>query len=226
MIFPLAEGNLVQLWQDEKAILSLKNPLWLLRQCHGLTQGLHKIHQYEEGNNSSSSWKSGVLLGRHGDIKPQNILWFRDSGTSPAEDRLVLSDFTLMRFHAIGSNEETTMRRIAITSTYCAPEVEVTSGKHVSQKYDVWSLGCVFLEFISCHLLGYDATLGLYFRGHDDRDHKSFHQCRLDEHSSPGSPENKYFNYKPGMQEAKVKETVRQVSQETQFSYVVAFGRR
>lgn len=203
LLFPLAEGNLESLWQQ--AGPSLQNSLWLLKQCYGLVQGLQCIHQYQ-CTDSSSGYKR--LLGRHGDIKPQNILWFRDPSTT--EDRLVLSDFTLMRFHAEGSNTETTMKSIGGTRTYRAPEVAVTFGKHVSQGYDVWSLGCVFLEFISCHLVGYDATRGQHFEDGDGRDHLSFYITRRDEDiCKSGYYEDKFFLYNPGMKEAEVKESVK-----------------
>lgn len=205
LIFPLAEGNLDTVWQE--AVPSLRDPLWLLTQCHGLTQGLLRIHQYRTPKSSSNQKR---LLGRHGDIKPQNILWFKDPST--AGDRLVLSDFTLVRFHAEGSNKETTMARIGGTVTYRAPEVVVMSGKHVSQKYDVWSLGCVFLDFISCHLVGYNATRGNHFQRDDGREYQSFGAARLMEDPIEwGYPEDKYFLHKPGFVEAEVKSSVRLV---------------
>lgn len=211
LLFPLAEGNLDKFWRE--AGPSLQDPLWLLIQCHGLTQALHCIHQYQATKATNSSSNGKKLLGRHGDIKPQNILWFKDPST--AGDRLVLSDFTLMRFHAQGSNTETTMKRIGGTMTYRAPEVVVTFGKHVSQGYDVWSLGCVFLEFISCHLTGYEATRGQHFKGHDGRDYQSFKTARRMEGSFASRYfEDTFFLYDRGMQEAKVKESVGLVSQE------------
>lgn len=206
LIFPLAEGNLDTFWQ--KAGPSFEDPLWLLSQCRGLTEGLYCIHQYQVAN---PSYGLKRLLGRHGDIKPQNILWFRDP-TTPG-DRLVLSDFTLMRFHAEGSNTETTMKRIGGTSTYRAPEVVEMFDKHVSQGYDVWSLGCVFLEFISCHLIGYDATRGQHFEGDDGRTYQSFNTIRLREDvSKSGYPENRFFLYSRTMQEAEIKASVTLVS--------------
>lgn len=104
------------------------------------------------------------------------------------------------------------MARIGGTGTYRAPEVAAMSGRHVSQKYDVWSLGCVFLEFISCHLVGYNATRGYYFQGDDGWDCQSFSVIRfMEDPIEWGFPEDKYFLYKPGLQEAEVKESVRQV---------------
>ncbi|KAG8160736.1 hypothetical protein KVR01_009000 [Diaporthe batatas] len=204
LIFPLAEGNLEKFWQDAGPLL--RDPLWLISQCHGLTDGLEKVHRYRF---KDSSRKHKRLLGRHGDIKPENVLWFKNHSTG--KDRLVLSDFTLMRFHAEGSNEATTIGRIGGTRTYRAPEVTFMSGKRVSQKYDVWSLGCVFLVFISCHLVGYDATRKEYFRGDDGRDYQSFDTVRfMEDFIELGAREDKYFLYKPGLQEAEVKSSVRQ----------------
>lgn len=211
LMFPLAEGNLDQFWREPDS--SFWDPLWLLTQCHGLTEGLHRVHQYKIRDPSSNE----RLRGRHGDIKPENVLRFMDCSTG--KGRLVLSDFTLMRFHAEGSNKDTTTGRIGCTRTYRAPEVMLM--QRVSQKYDVWSLGCVFLEFISCYLVGYEATRGVSFKGIDGRDYQSFDTVRLEEdYIDPGIPEDKYFLYKPGVHKVEVKTSVRKW-----FSYLHAQGR-
>lgn len=203
LIFPLAKGNLVKFWQQWGS--SPRNVSWMLTQCHGIMEGLQRIHQLRSTDPSNDI----VMLGRHGDIKPQNILWFADA---PKADRLVLSDFTLMRFHEKGKKQETTMDRISGTRTYRAPEVEVMSHHHVSQMYDVWSLGCVFLEFISCHLAGYDATRNSFFTGSDGQRYQSFRTTReMDDAQRLGYFDDKFFFYTPGTAKAQVKESVGQV---------------
>lgn len=155
LVLPLAEGSLERFWQS-KTPLS-QNPLFLLKQCLGIAEGLRKIH---DCNDIGSNTRRKIIMGRHGDIKPQNILWFKDA--SMEGNRLVLSDFTLVRFHPQGANEETTLSDIGGTQTYRAPETDVRPRRHVSPRYDVWSLGCVFLELISCYLLGYHGTHAAY----------------------------------------------------------------
>lgn len=211
LIFPLAKGSLIELWHqwDDSPP---ENALGMIEQCHGLMEGLQHIHQYV----STGLSQDVTVLGRHGDIKPQNILWFRDSSN---KDRLVLSDFTLMRFHEKDSNQETTLDRISGTRTYRAPEVEVSSHHHVSQKYDVWSLGCVFLELISCYLLGYKATRGRAFKGADGQDYQSFHTVReMNSIAAIEYLDDTYFLYMPGSPEAKIKKTVEHVSQNSDTS--------
>ncbi|KAG6367138.1 hypothetical protein INS49_001321 [Diaporthe citri] len=101
------------------------------------------------------------------------------------------------------------MAHVGGTRTYRAPEVAVISSKQVSQKYDVWSLGCVFLEFISCHLVGHDATRGSYFKGDDERNYQSFVTARLEEDFvESGILEDKYLLYKSGLEEPQVKNSV------------------
>lgn len=127
-----------------------------------------------------------------------------------------------MRFHVEGSNEATTMDRIGGTKTYRAPEIDFMSGKHVSQKYDVWSLGCVFLESISCHLVGHNATRRQYFTGDDGQEYQSFYTARLVEDSvDSGIYEDKFFLHKPGEKKAEVKASVQQVSQEGRYSSLI-----
>lgn len=214
LIFPLAKGNLDQYWQESYPSPDTpRDPSWLLAQCRGLAQGLERIHEYDESSGGTR------LRGRHGDIKPQNVLWFGEPFM--AERRLVLSDFTLMRFHVEGSNKDTTMGRIGGTRTYHAPEVAFMSGRHVSQKYDIWSLGCVFLEFISCHLVGYKATRGQFFKSDGDHLYESFYATRRKEDviESRWLEDNacKFYLYDPRSHKAKVKSSVKNVSQGLKF---------
>lgn len=157
---PLAKGSLETFWQSGTALS--QDPKFILQQCFLITDGLQNIHEYND-NRTDASHK--IIMGRHGDIKPRNILWFENASTE--ENRLVLSDFTLVRFHLQGTNEETTLSDIGGTQTYRAPEKDVRPRRHVSPKYDVWSLGCVFLEIISCYLVGYVNTYAgcLSFQG-------------------------------------------------------------
>lgn len=213
MIFPWAIGNLDTLWKSVNP--RQMDPLWLLEQCYGLTEGLCKIHQYHEDKPGKPSTDGKLCVGRHGDIKPQNILWFKDSSTAAGVGRLVLSDFTLMRFHNEGSNTVTTVGHIGFTNTYRAPEVAFTSHQYISQKYDVWSIGCVFLEFISWHLVGYNATRGEQFRGDNGQRYRSFMTTRFMEDSRDFNyhfRDDNYFRFGKSMGETHVKISVRQVS--------------
>lgn len=208
LILPLAKGNLVEFW-NKGGPLS-RDPTWLLRQCYGLADGLRRIHKCEAPEVVPSSHGRRFLRGRHGDIKPPNILWFADELTG--ENRLVLSDFTLMRFHAPGSKTDTHVDRVGRTMTYRAPELDdfPSFDSRVSQKYDIWSLGCVFLEFISCYLVGYEATRGdeIHFDDGSGQRYETFNTTRVVEDSTY---EDKYFIHK-GERTAEVKQSVIDVS--------------
>lgn len=213
LILPLAKGSLVEFWNHNG--LLCKDPIWLLQQCRGLADGLRRIHKCEAPEAMSSSNGRTFLRGRHGDIKPPNILWFVDESTG--ENRLVLSDFTLMRFHAPGSETETLAHSVGRTKTYRAPELDAFSSRdsRISQKYDVWSLGCVFLEIVSCHLVGYQATRGdqKYFDGDAGQVYEAFNTTRIVEDFTVGEgSEDKYFIHKGAAQTTEIKVSVTNVS--------------
>lgn len=173
LIFPWADGNLKQFWKKKRPLRSQKKRVcWFLYQCWGISRGLRKIHHL--GTQMKSSSGGGDMLdgknlpkmvlqpiavdrewGRHGDIKPENILWFREHDGKP--DHLVISDFGLTRFNSAQSRSRVQQEQIpGFSGTYRPPDMHFD--ETISQKYDVWSLGCVFLEFISWLLLGRKAV--------------------------------------------------------------------
>lgn len=140
MLFPWAKSNLKEYWWGEDPINTTKSVQWLASQCRGLAEGLQKIHR--------SPSEHATDFGIHGDIKPENILLFVNE-THP-DGILVISDFGFTRFHG----RDTRSNRLAIGSspTNRAPEIDL---KHpISRLYDIWALGCVFVEFITWYLTG------------------------------------------------------------------------
>ncbi|RSL91000.1 hypothetical protein CEP51_000446 [Fusarium floridanum] len=74
-------------------------------------------------------------------------------------DHLVISDFGLTEFKSFTSKSHVTPSKIqGYSGTYKPPGLDF--GK-VNQRYDIWSLGCVFLELASWLLLGGDAVTTL-----------------------------------------------------------------
>lgn len=61
----------------------------MAEQCKGIAHAITQIHDYRFSNGSFEPQRSSnsTLVGRHGDIKPENILWFPRSG-SPLETDL------------------------------------------------------------------------------------------------------------------------------------------
>lgn len=97
-----------------------------------------------------------LLFGRHGDIKPQNILWFPDTSNSWMKGRgrgtLKLADFGVADFSTkdeFDSDFDRIRHQFAAQSpTYRSPENDFNDPR-IGSSYDIWSLGCVYLEFIA-----------------------------------------------------------------------------
>ncbi|KAI0539655.1 hypothetical protein GGR58DRAFT_463672 [Xylaria digitata] len=163
-LFEWADGNLDEYWRSHRAgpERTIEKSKWAATQCLGLATALKRIHglatwQKQRRNQSQTLDVPGgegeKEYGRHGDIKPNNILWFASDG-----DRLVLSDLGLTSFHS--SATRSLVRHTGIggyTWPYRAPEID-NPFQNICSKYDIWSLGCVFLEFCSWWLLGIDGV--------------------------------------------------------------------
>ncbi|KAH8811206.1 kinase-like domain-containing protein [Xylogone sp. PMI_703] len=178
MLFRWADGgNLYDYWKnhDPSSVVNYEWVCWFAEQCQGLAYGLDGIHNtkmtLEEAEaiqlspispsfaqdfagtspRSPPDEDDGKDFGRHGDIKPQNILWFEHDKNSYGLGVLKLSDFGLTTFHRALSTKITPVG-VRVTPTYSAPERE-TKGK-LSRPFDIWSLGCIYLEFVTWILLG------------------------------------------------------------------------
>jgi serine/threonine protein kinase len=91
--------------------------------------------------------------GRHGDINPNNILWF-DGEPGDNENltgTLKLADFGQAELNTLLSRTWT--GTVANTLTYRPPECDM-EGKDIRQSFDIWCLGCVLLEFVAWILGG------------------------------------------------------------------------
>lgn len=138
-LFPWADGgNLKEFWAKNRAgVVGDEDRdlmLWTLKQMEGLSGALVALHNGKE------------IHCRHGDLKPENILVF-------SEDKiniLQIADIGLGKFH----DKSTYLRQKGKiytdtktgTARYLPPEFKTS--KQISRLHDVWSLGCLFLEFI------------------------------------------------------------------------------
>lgn len=178
LLFPYAEANLRSLWDSfPNPQRNVKTYRWALDQMTGLSSGLVAIHSYksnmaykqELGNPGLTRFRLSATMniviatkeekfGRHGDLKPENILWFNDSngpqnsnGVGPY-GILQITDFGLGRFHRLESRSMVDPKKVAGSASYTPPEISLV--QFVSRAYDIWSLGCVFLEFVTWLLEG------------------------------------------------------------------------
>ena len=150
MLFPYAQCNLRQYMRRSTFNLSnARNSLWLLEQLLGLADALREIHNMATKESSSSAAnltapRQGMQKsGWHHDLKPENILFYRDRGS--AYGRLCIADFGSGKVHTYRSGSVNTASANG-TLTYEPPEAQAEG--RTSRPYDVFSLGCVFLELL------------------------------------------------------------------------------
>ncbi|KAH8894161.1 kinase-like protein [Thozetella sp. PMI_491] len=216
LLFNWADGNLKQYWASEpNPQVTHERSCLVMQQCLSIALGLRRIHHVTSDSwppkkDGSSANKSGLKesdaqkgkgkedkdWGRHGDIKPENILWFRSKG----KNRLLISDFGLSRYHSYLSKSRNDSEDLdGFSPTYRPPDIDMR--KPITPRYDIWALGCVFLEYLSWYLLGHDLT------------ERNFTNERLrdDEHMAPGIFEDKFFNLvgENGQRQPVVKQSVK-----------------
>ncbi|KAL2678736.1 hypothetical protein Neosp_009487 [[Neocosmospora] mangrovei] len=111
---------------------------------------------------SGNSDNTGEEHWRHGDLKPDNILHFKNL-TSPWLGTLKIADLGLAKQHAFATSrrEDPTAQRYS-TSHYEAPEVVIRRHEPRSRLYDIWSMGCIIFEFVIWLLYGYPGLQTFY----------------------------------------------------------------
>lgn len=150
LVFPWAAGgNFDAYWQMHENLREDPKKLeWLFDQISGLFAALRYIHHEKAG--------------RHGDLKPDNILCFVDPH---GKEMLQIADMGLTTFH--DTEADTVQRRAAMKRTYTPsghrryePPPEPTKIQHEarSRGYDIWSMGCILIELLVWLTSGYQAV--------------------------------------------------------------------
>jgi hypothetical protein len=172
LMFEWADGmNLRNLWKTHnRPSLTPGLVRSALKQIEGLASALCAAHYPEIHHPEMMNTNF-----RHGDLKPENIVWFKGNGDNDDIGTLKIADWGLAKEH----NVVTEMRSMETTTPYGTrryePPEEVTgqgisvkslkvpgqnaSGqaqKKRSRLYDVWAMGCVALEFIVWLMYGPD----------------------------------------------------------------------
>ena len=141
ILLPFAESNLREYWRTHTAPLGSPDKVeigevrWLSEQILGIATALSIMHEERY---------------RHGDIKPENIVW-HDMGPE-SRGILVVADFGLVLRQSSASAKFTSMFT-GFTPAYRPPECDMEDQRLVSGSLDIWSLGCVYLE-MACWMLG------------------------------------------------------------------------
>jgi serine/threonine protein kinase len=166
MLFPYAQCNLREYMAWNKfQFRKEKETLWLLEQFKGLASALKLIHDLSNEDTLTPTQSprlqalSPILPGErragwHHDLKPENILYFWD--TDPPHGTFRISDWGSGRVNTYRSGRTVFTPSPNGTLTYEPPEV-LYEGK-TSRPYDVWSLGCVFLELLVWALWDFQAV--------------------------------------------------------------------
>lgn len=150
IIFPWAGGgNLRDYWGKEPPRkLDADFVSWALGQLCGLASAMNELHSTTEDSSC-----------RHGDLKPENILCFENtrSSDSTSQPFFVIADVGLAKVHTLVTemrNEAT--RTMNGTVMYEPPEAVLllTKKQPRSRRYDVWSIGCIYFEFLIWLLYG------------------------------------------------------------------------
>jgi serine/threonine protein kinase len=182
LIFPLAEADLQRFWKRSKICTDPNTGRWMIEQSLGIASALYKIHRYETFPRTSSLYKSAHtkkstmarqelarilegdgknperrLFGRHGDIKPNNILLFSDQNSTNGLGTLKITDFGITQFSTEDMRSLKEGEKVSCTRTYQSPECVLD--KSISTACDIWALGCLYLEFVLWYLRGYQAVV-------------------------------------------------------------------
>ncbi|KAH9909794.1 hypothetical protein F4778DRAFT_14888 [Xylariomycetidae sp. FL2044] len=188
-VFPWADGgSLRDYWKAvPDQVPEASKIRHAIMQLRGLADALYHMHNYSgrtlsQQFGSQSAHKPNLVVAdlmvtetdddgnqsiRHGDLKPENILVFRNTTKgqmSPTDlDIFKMADMGLAKRHVVHTQlrSDKTSTRYG-TRQYEAPEAVIRSNEARSRLYDIWSMGCIALEYVIWLLYGNDEVDALY----------------------------------------------------------------
>ncbi|KAH6693018.1 kinase domain-containing protein [Verticillium dahliae] len=140
-LFPFAEYDLQDLWDKEaqpKDMQDAATVRWLSRQICGLVGAMAQIHEPRK--------IAPGKYGRHGDIKPDNILCYRTHRSYGWH--LVISDLGVSALNSENSRSNVPGEAISEIPEYRPPECDVRGGS-INRLFDVWTMGCLIFEMLA-----------------------------------------------------------------------------
>lgn len=176
LLFDWAEADLQRYWRSVNPSPSFDTDtvLWMSRQCKGIAHGITMIHAHKTTCvKAGLAGDQNVIFGHHGDIKPENILWYTQQGqnASKVTGTLKLSDFGISEFSLHEKTLSMTRKtNLGMSLGYRAPESDLNESRAATgRSYDIWTLGCLYLEFITW-MLGGSQLLDEFVRGRKTSD--------------------------------------------------------
>lgn len=193
LLFPWADGTLEELWKREDGHRNPRDKQqlgFMIHQFFYMAKTLHCVHN-DRLRVAPDTGSDGHRFGRHGDIKPTNFLYFRNAQDESQWRglRIVLADFGLGSLHSRETRSQLNAANVGHTITYAAPECDDLNSELLSQKSDIFSLGCVFLLYIVWFLEG----VGLGSDEPDDEKQVLYGFLNARKHEKDLHPENKNF---------------------------------
>lgn len=197
-MFPWANGDsLREHWnRKDKQHPNATNISQALIQLRGLSDALDHLHNYDGTRRNSNGADTDVddehpsnpdvqvqdeydqiskpmeapIHGniRHGDLKPENILRF--VGSEGGLGTLKIADMGLAKRHIVATQDRSLLTSTSYgTIHYEPPEAAPGLKGPRSRLYDVWSMGCITLEFIIWILYGNDDLNSFYSQVKGDK---------------------------------------------------------
>ncbi|KAI1503338.1 kinase-like domain-containing protein [Biscogniauxia marginata] len=152
-LFPCADCTLEDFWRKNEPERNAESIKWISSQLLGIIRAVEVIHEPKHLHAREDEKR----YGRHGDIKPDNILCYGVKGSS--HKRLVVTDLGLSSIHRYDSRTYKPEEGKRIPPNYRPPECDEKIDKgEVSRNFDIWTLGCLFMEQL-VWLLGGDGWL-------------------------------------------------------------------
>ncbi|KAI0448676.1 kinase-like domain-containing protein [Xylaria acuta] len=152
LIFPWATHDLHAYWKKVRPTPDAEDVelvRWICHQAWMLVEAVSRMHKLPEDQNRPEEKR---LYGRHGDLKPENILWYK---SREGFGKLVIADMGLSKVHRYESKTYIPGKKVSATPRYRPPEVEYEDGL-MGRTFDIWTLGCMFLEMLGWLHGGYD----------------------------------------------------------------------
>ncbi|KAJ3572535.1 hypothetical protein NPX13_g5015 [Xylaria arbuscula] len=173
-LFPWANGgNLESVWQGE-ANLDKRSPemlYWVVKQMTGIVGAVKEIHFPTE----TAAEDEGYF---HGALNPNNIVLFIEDSKENPRGVLRITDTGLDRFYRKITSRWTRSHETDKTLiAYGPPRPRRAHDRdNGSPYYDMWSLGCLFLEFVVWVLGGMDEVNKFRAGREKSCSHRGFYQ--------------------------------------------------
>lgn len=162
LLFRWADGNLRDFWEKYPEPDDIpRTPgfaKWLVQQLVGLASGLNAIllcPPNTADDVEEDKYASENIRGVHGNLKPENILWFEQIPEPIGPDERLLQRYGRLLISDFGRVQIDLPETHFASFTYQSPEFDIQ--EELTQSFDIWTLGCVMLEFMVWYLGGFRA---------------------------------------------------------------------